>query len=122
MAVLAVVAVFVLTNRPEELSVPPAPAPTTTQPPPAAQVELATPADHDTYVDLSWHSGTPDLDYAVVVAPEGKPNHIEYVRHETSHRVDVEPSLKYCFVIQGTNGQVTVQSAPQGIRDAHCTQ
>lgn len=124
-AALAVVAVIVLTNRPAELSVPPAPAPTTARPTPspaAAQVELATPADHDTYVDLSWRSSTPDLDYAVVVAPEGKPNHIEYVRRETSHRVNVEPSLKYCFVIQGTNGPATVQSAPQGIRDARCTQ
>ncbi|WP_410666502.1 serine/threonine protein kinase [Amycolatopsis sp. cmx-4-68] len=122
-AALAVVAGFVLTNRPEELNVPPAPVPTTTPPTPAAaQVELATPADHDSSVDLSWRSSTPDLDYAVVVAPEGKPNHIEYVRRETSHRVDVEPSLKYCFVIQGTNSLLTVQSAPQGIRGAHCTQ
>jgi hypothetical protein len=124
-AALAVVAVVVLTNRPAELSVPPAPAPTTARPtpsPPAAQVELATPADHDTYVDLSWRSSTPDLDYAVVVAPEGKPNHVEVVQRKTSHRVNVEPSLKYCFVIQGTNGPATVQSAPQGIRDARCTQ
>jgi hypothetical protein len=124
-AALAVVAVLVLTNRPVELSVPPAPAATTARPTPspaAGQVDLATPADHDAYVDLSWRSSTPDLDYAVVVAPEGRPNHIEYVRRETSHRVDVEPSLKYCFVIQGTNSLVTVQSAPQGIRDAHCTQ
>jgi len=122
-AALAVVAVFVLTNRPGELSVPPAPAPTpTTAQPVAAQVELATPADHDSFVDLSWRGSTPGLDYAVVVAPEGKPNHTEYVRRETSHRVDVEPSLKYCFVIQGTNGSTTVQSAPQGIRGARCTQ
>jgi serine/threonine protein kinase len=122
-AALAVVAVVVLTNRPAELSVPP--APTTSRPTPspvAAQVELATPADHDTYVDLSWRSSTPGLDYAVVVAPEGKPNHVEVVQRDTSHRVTVEPSLKYCFVIQGTNGQATVQSAPQGIRDARCTQ
>ncbi|HET6706640.1 serine/threonine protein kinase [Amycolatopsis sp.] len=123
-AALAVVAVLVSTNRPAELSVPPAPSPTTARPTPpvATQVDLATPADHDTYVDLSWRSSTPDLDYAVVVAPEGKPNHIEYVRRETSHRVDVEPSQKYCFVIQGTNSLLTVQSAPQGIRGARCTQ
>ncbi|WP_410645893.1 serine/threonine protein kinase [Amycolatopsis sp. lyj-346] len=124
-AALAVVAVLALTNRPAELSVPPAPTITTARPTPSpatGQVELATPADHDTYVDLSWRGSTPDLDYAVVVAPEGKPNHIEYVRRETSHRVDVEPSLKYCFVIQGTNSLLTVQSAPQGIRGAHCTQ
>ncbi|WP_318307185.1 serine/threonine protein kinase [Amycolatopsis solani] len=120
-AALAVVAVAALTNRPEELSVPPAPVPAKA-PPVAAQVELATPADHDTYVDLSWRSSTPGLDYAVVVAPEGRPNHVEYVRRETSHRVTVEPSLKYCFVVQGTDGPTTVQSGPQGIRDARCKQ
>lgn len=118
---LAVLAVVALTNRPGELSVPPAPAPTTA-PPVAAQVELTTPSDHGTYVDLSWRSSTPGLDYAVVVAPEGRPNHVEYVRRETSHRVNVEPALKYCFVVQGTNGPTTVQSGPQGIRDARCTQ
>ncbi|MGW3993164.1 serine/threonine protein kinase [Amycolatopsis sp. NPDC004772] len=121
-AALAVLAVVALTNRPEELSVPPAPAPTTAPPPAAAQVDLATPADHDTYVDLSWRSSTPGLEYAVVIAPEGRPNHTEYVRRETSHRVAVEPSLKYCFVVQGTDGQATVQSVPQGIRDARCKQ
>jgi hypothetical protein len=124
-AALAVVAVVVFTNRPEELSVPPAPAPTTGRPTPspsAARIDFATPADHDTYVDLSWRGSTPELVYAVVVAPEGKPNHTEYVQRETSHRVNVEPSLKYCFIIQGTDGLTSVQSAPQGIRDARCTQ
>jgi eukaryotic-like serine/threonine-protein kinase len=121
---LTVAAVFVVTNRPKELSVPPAPAPTV-QPTPSqatVQIELAAPADHDTYVDLTWHSSTPGLDYAVVVAPEGKANDVQYAQRATSKRIPVEPSLKYCFLVQGTNGPTTVQSAPQGIRDAHCTQ
>ncbi|SFB35881.1 Serine/threonine protein kinase [Amycolatopsis marina] len=127
LSVLAVVAVLLLMYRPDELDAPPAQAETETPTPATAsaaavQLELNNPVDKGNYVELSWRSSEP-LDYAVIVAPEGKENETIFVQRNTTYRVPVDPVLKYCFLVQGVanDGRQTFESQAKQIRDANCS-
>lgn len=121
-AVLAGALVFVLGNRPHELSVPPAStAPMTSASTAApARVDLADPADHGSFVELSWHSTESTLRYAVIIVGADLPQRVQYVESGTSVKVDVEPGRQYCFVIQATDSVHPYESQRKGIRGAHC--
>jgi hypothetical protein len=133
-ALLAVVAVLVVRNRPKDMDVPPVPpvppvaaassaAPASSAPLAAPIVDLADPVDEGTRVRLTWTSNLPDLDFAVVVAPEGagRPA-VRTVHRQTSWVEKVEPGRGYCFQIQATNGRGPWVSAPKAIRGAVCRQ
>jgi serine/threonine protein kinase len=92
-----------------------------TQTPPAAvQLELKPPQDNGTSVLLQWSSSKP-LDYAVFVAEQGgKAPQTTYRGSSTSLTVAVQPGLKYCFEVQGTDGSFTYSSKPKAIRGATC--
>jgi eukaryotic-like serine/threonine-protein kinase len=127
LSLLAVVAVLLLLNRPDELTVPTAPppvatstvAPTSTRA--AVRLELTDPTDRGNFVELSWRSSEP-LDFAVIVAGEGEQAKTLFAHRNTSFRVPVDPVRKYCFLIQATNGQEVYSSAPKSIRGASCVQ
>ncbi|MEV4757335.1 protein kinase [Micromonospora sp. NPDC049559] len=125
LALLAVVAVPILRNRPAELAVAPAasPAATSTGAPtptrPAVQLELADPVDRGNEVELSWRSSQP-LDFGVVVAAEGEPAKVLLVRSGNSYRVPVDPVRRYCFQIQGSDSIEVYESQPKPIRGATC--
>ncbi len=122
--VLAAAVVFVLQNRPRELSVPPASAePVATAPTATAapvRLDLADPVDHGKYVQLSWSSTGSTLHYAVIVAGVDLPRKTHYVESGTAYRVDVEPGRQYCFVVQATDSVRSYESESKGIRGARC--
>ncbi|MCR6489632.1 protein kinase [Amycolatopsis sp. OK19-0408] len=121
-AVLAAALVFVLQNRPSELSVPPAstePAITTPTADPV-RVDLADPVDRGTSVELSWRGSESTLRYAVIVAGADLPRKTFLVESGTSYRVDVEPGRQYCFVVQATDSVHFYESQSKGIRGARC--
>jgi serine/threonine protein kinase len=96
----------------------------TSQPPqtvPAAvQLELKPPQDKGTSVLLQWSSSKP-LDYAVFVAEQGgKAPRTSYHGSGTFLTVEVQPGLKYCFEVQGTDGDSIYSSQPKPIRGATC--
>ena len=121
-AVLAATLVFVLQNRPNELSVPPASTGPMLGTPTAdpVRVDLADPVDHGTYVELSWLSTKSTLNYAVIVAGADLPRKTYYVTSGTTYRADVEPGRPYCFVVQATDSVHPYESQSKGIRGAHC--
>ncbi|WP_203861620.1 serine/threonine protein kinase [Plantactinospora mayteni] len=124
LALLAAVAVPLLLNRPGELTVPPAPAGvgvvgTASSPAPVVRLELADPADHGNFVELSWQSNEP-LNFAVIVAAEGEANRTILAQRKTTYRVPVDPVRRYCFAIQGTDGNQVYESDPKPIRGARC--
>lgn len=98
-------------------SVTPTPQPT---PPPAVQLQLDPPIDRGTYVVLRWRSSKP-LTYAVFAAQQGgKAPRTSYRGAGTTLTVPVSPGLKYCFLVQGTDGANNYESAPKPIRGATC--
>lgn len=122
--VLLATAVLLLLNPPSELAVPPVPAEigrSTVAPPPstAVRVDFDAPVDRGDYVELSWRSNVA-LTFAVVVAGEGQQNQILLTNASTTYRVPVDPARRYCFLIQGTDGQNVFQSQEQPIRGATC--
>ncbi|MEN3610573.1 protein kinase [Plantactinospora sp. ZYX-F-223] len=124
LALLAAVAVPLLLNRPGELTVPPAPAGVgvvgaASSPARVVRLELADPADHGNFVELSWQSNEP-LNFAVIVAAEGEPNRTILAQRKTTYRVPVDPVRRYCFAIQGTDGNQVYESEPKPIRGASC--
>ncbi|MFI5587904.1 serine/threonine-protein kinase [Amycolatopsis sp. NPDC051758] len=120
-AVVVAVAVILLRDEPAPL-VPPAgppPAPVPTAAPPAALV-LDAPADQGATVELTWHADGAQLQFAVVVAAEGAPSVTRFTGQERTLREPVTPGLKYCFLVQATDGVHTFQSASRPIRGATC--
>ncbi|NUS00605.1 MAG: protein kinase [Kribbellaceae bacterium] len=115
----ALVTTFALVNRKDQPQDPPISAPTPTQSTPALVVTLNPPADHSTYVELTW-SGPSDVNYAVVVAQPGKQAETTLVYKRTKYRVAVVPGVPYCFAIQATDGINPAQSQTRPIRDAQC--
>ncbi|WP_410657296.1 serine/threonine protein kinase [Amycolatopsis sp. lyj-112] len=86
---------------------------------PAPQVELATPIDHGSMVELSWRA--PDgFDAAVVVAGETGDARTTIVRQQRTMKVPVEPGRKYCFLVQITDGGEVHETSPHPIRGAVC--
>ena len=116
----AVITTFALVNRKGQADTPPLSAPTpTTASTPALAVKLNPPADHSTYVDLSW-SGPSDVNYAVVIAQVGQPAEVRLVYKRTKYHVAVVPGIQYCFAIQATDGINKMETDPRPVRDAQC--
>lgn len=77
-------------------------------------------SDRGTTVRLGWRSSKP-LSYAVIIAEQGKQDTSTKFRGTaTTYTVDVDPDLKYCFLVQGTDGTHTWESKPRAIRNASC--
>ncbi|WP_350279093.1 serine/threonine-protein kinase [Kribbella sp. HUAS MG21] len=116
----ALITTLALINRQSQADDKPLAAPTpTTSSTPALVVKLNPPADHSTYVDLSW-SGPSDVNYVVVIAQAGKPATTKLVYKRTKYRVPVVPGVQYCFAVQATDGLNTTETAPHPVRDAQC--
>ena len=87
---------------------------------PAVRLEIDDLVDSGTSVRLTWRSTKP-LTYAVFVAEQGRSTaSARYRGSGTSLVVPVRPDLKYCFLIQGTDGSMTFESLPRAIRGATC--
>ncbi|WP_026162752.1 serine/threonine protein kinase [Kribbella catacumbae] len=114
----ALITALAIANRQDSLKASPT-AQSSLSPTPALSVRLNPPADHSTYVDLSW-TGDPGLNYVVVIAQVGKPAVPKLVYKRTKHRVAVVPGVQYCFAIQATDGISTTETKPQPVRDAQC--
>lgn len=95
----------------------PAPGPAT---PGTAVVELAPPQDGGTSVTLSWTSDQ-DLDFGYVVAAEGRPAETGLAPGGSPVTLPVEPGLRYCFQVQGSDstGRVSLSNV-QSLRGAVC--
>ncbi|WP_165546690.1 serine/threonine-protein kinase [Kribbella soli] len=116
----AVITTFALVNRKGQTDTPPISGPTpTTASTPALAVKLNPPADHSTYVDLSW-TGPSDVNYAVVIAQVGQPADVKLVYKHTKYRVNVVPGIQYCFAVQATDGINKMETDPRPVRDAQC--
>lgn len=88
--------------------------------PKQAAIKLDPPVDKGTSVVLTW-SYPKALTYAVVVAEQGGKQPQTTPRGNlTSLTVQVSSGLKYCFLIQGTDGVGVFESAPTPIRGATC--
>jgi serine/threonine protein kinase len=86
----------------------------------AVQLELKPPKDNGTSVLLEWTSSKP-LNYAVYIAEQGGQSpQTSYRGTGTSLTVNVTPGLKYCFEVQGTDGNAIYTSKPKPIRGATC--
>jgi hypothetical protein len=83
------------------------------------RVELSPPVDRNDRVELTWNS-TRELDFAVVVAAEGKKTQVHLAHRKKAMTVDVEPGLKYCFMIQGTDSDRVYESQSVPLRGATC--
>lgn len=118
-AALAVAPHLVHAEQPKAASaVTTAPPPTTTTAR-ATPLALAEPADHGTYVDLSWQAAN-GLTVAVLVAPEGGEPEVRIAQRNPAMRVEVEEGVPYCFRVQATDGAQLVESPPRGVRGAVC--
>lgn len=83
------------------------------------RVDLADPVDLGTQVQLTWNSDQV-LDYAVIVAGEGEPNHTILAQRNHALTVPIDPIRKYCFLVQATDGAHLYETAPKPIRGAVC--
>jgi serine/threonine protein kinase len=129
-AAVALVAVVPVVFHPDgdetESSPPPpaavtAPSVTPSVAPKEAAIKLNPPIDQGTSVVLSWSSTKKSLTYAVIVAEQGVDKPQTSFRGElTTLTVQVSAGLKYCFLVQGSDGATTYQSAPAPIRGATC--
>lgn len=126
-ALVAVVPVAFHPGGDETQSTPPPPAAVTAPSitpsvaPQQAAIKLNPPVDKGTSVVLSWSSSKKSLTYAVVVAEQGVQKPQTTLRGElTTLTVQVSAGLKYCFLVQGSDGVTTYQSAPAPIRGATC--
>lgn len=120
LALLALVPLLLLRSDPDEISttpkVPPAGG---ADPAKGVTVELAAPTDLTDKVQLSW-TATRDLDFAVVVAAEGEEQRILLAERNHSMTVEVEPDIKYCFMVQASEGDRVYESEPRPLRGATC--
>jgi hypothetical protein len=83
------------------------------------RIELAEPVDKTDHVELRWRSSR-ELDFAVVVAADGKPPQYYLAQRKNSLTIDIEPGRKYCFMIQATDIDRVYESAPVALRGATC--
>ncbi|HEX4221439.1 MAG TPA: protein kinase [Pseudonocardiaceae bacterium] len=116
--------VLLMPSGPSELDTTPLlpPVPPATSAPVAAnagQLALAQPTDLGNQVVLTWTSSE-TLDYAVIIAEQGEPDRTLLAYRNHTMTVPVDPQRKYCFLVQGTNGNQVYQSAPQPVRGAVC--
>ncbi|MGZ0149067.1 serine/threonine protein kinase [Kribbella sp. WER1] len=123
-ALVAVVPVVIRPGNDDAADRTPAPPVTVSTPSPTlveqAAIKLNPPVDNGTSVVLTW-SYPKTLTYAVIVAEQGVAESRTTPRgHLTSMTVQVSSGLKYCFLIQGTDGSQVFESAPTPIRGATC--
>ncbi|MCR6489825.1 protein kinase [Amycolatopsis sp. OK19-0408] len=97
-----------------------APASSPVKAPEDAGLELAEAQDHGSQVVLSWTSALAGIDYAVIVAPEGEPNHAELAGRTHTTTVRVDPLKRYCFEVRATDGRAVYTSLSRSIRGAVC--
>ncbi|WP_329793476.1 protein kinase [Lentzea sp. DG1S-22] len=118
---LLVVALGVLLMRSDPAVRGDAPAATGVPPTPAKAVllQLADPVDNVDHVDLRWESEE-QLEFFVMVAAEGEKPQAKYAQRNRSFKVEVDPTRKYCFLVQGTDGLHVYESKPKGLRGATC--
>jgi hypothetical protein len=120
LALLALVPLLLLRGDPDEMSsTPRVPAAEGVGSAGDVTVELAQPTDLTDKVQLSWKA-TRELDFAVVVAAEGEDTRVLLADRNHSMTVDIEPGLKYCFMIQASDGDRVYESEPQPLRGATC--
>ncbi|MFD9740332.1 protein kinase [Umezawaea sp. NPDC059074] len=78
------------------------------------------PVDDGPTAQLSWR-GSAGLTYAVIIAAEGSTDpKTVLVKQNTSYTAEIDPKLKYCFLVQGTDGEHTVESEPRNLRGGRC--
>ncbi len=119
-AVVVAVAVLLLRDEPAPLS-PPAEPPAPVSPSaPSVTLALDPPVDQGSVVELTWHAEGAQLRFAVVVAAEGAQATTRFTGQERTLREPVTPGVKYCFLVQATDGVHTFQSASRAIRGATC--
>jgi hypothetical protein len=119
-AVVVAVAVVLLRDEPAPV-VPAEPPPAPASPAaPATTIVLDEPVDRGTAVELTWHADGAQLRFAVVVAGEGAPPATRFTGQERTLREPVTPGVRYCFLVQATDGVHTFQSASRPIRGATC--
>ena len=70
-------------------------------------------------VQLTW-TAPPNLDFGVVVAAEGKETRVDIVGRVRTVNVAVERGLKYCFKVQGSDGDRVYHSESVPFRGATC--
>ncbi|UVS79270.1 protein kinase domain-containing protein [Actinokineospora sp. UTMC 2448] len=123
LGVLAVVLAMVVQREPAVSAVPPRQPVTaaTTSQAPEVRLELADPKDLGDRVELRWHT-TREMQFAVRVAVEGGgPAPYRLVGTRTSYTVTVDPKLKYCFSVQGSDTVDFYVTDPKPIRGAVCS-
>lgn len=133
-ALLAVVAVLFVLNRPRDTAMPPmaeqptggpvADGPSAAPSPgaPAVTLELAQPVDQGSVVQLSWTSSRPGLEYSVVAAADDGTKLERLVGRVTEYPFEVDRARRYCFEVWATDGPEGWVSAPKAIRGATCSQ
>ncbi|WNV86186.1 protein kinase domain-containing protein [Umezawaea sp. Da 62-37] len=116
-AVLVALPFLVRTTLPTPSSASPAPTGTTSARP--VPLTLDEPADHGTYVDLSWQA-VDGLTFAVVVSTDDRKPEVRVAQRNRTMRVEVEENRRYCFLVQATDGALVVESPPKAVRGAVC--
>ncbi|MBE1468323.1 serine/threonine protein kinase [Kibdelosporangium phytohabitans] len=97
------------------------PAPRAAAPQAPVTLDLADPVDQGSQIMLSWESSRA-LDVTVVVMPDGGKPDYQQASRETSAKVAVDPTRKYCFKVRGTNAGVAqiYESKAKPVRGAVC--
>lgn len=117
---VVVLVVLLLGGDPDEMPTTPAAAEVPGADPKEVNLVLATPDDNSTKVNLSWRSSR-ELNFAVVVAEEGKDKaDVWPADRNHSMTIEVDPNLKYCFMVQATDGNNVYESKLVAIRGANC--
>ncbi|MFD5827536.1 protein kinase [Lentzea sp. NPDC060358] len=114
---VVVVGVVLMRSDPAVRGTPPVPA--ASSPAQAVLLRLLDPVDEVDRVELRWESGE-ELEFAVVVAKEGAELEIKPAQRNRSIEFEIDPTRKYCFLVQGSNGFRVYQSQPKGMRGATC--
>jgi hypothetical protein len=121
LALLALVPLLLLRGDPEELATTPRVPAAGGAAAPDVTVELDPPTDLNTKVKLTW-TASADFDFAVVVAGEGEKRRWVLAERNHSMTIPVKPGVKYCFLVQATDGDQTYDSEPVAVRGATCTE
>ncbi|TDO50637.1 serine/threonine protein kinase [Kribbella sp. VKM Ac-2527] len=87
---------------------------------PAVKVEVKPVKDNGTSLLLQWTSTKPLAYYAHIAEQGGKGVQTRYMGSSTSLTVKVSPGLKYCFLVQGSDGNAVYVTEPVPIRGATC--